>query len=97
MHPDLAKHAGIDLDDAEPIGEFALEGETCTGLRKNVTCLIVDGHGDEIELPSIPVIFVEPWTVKREFASVLGTLGMGHIRVTVCARGQWIEISQESS
>ena len=66
MNPRLANDAGIALGNAERIGEFALEGHKCTGLKKNVSCLIVWGNENEIELPSIPVIFTDPWPVKRE-------------------------------
>lgn len=96
VHAGLAAEAGIDLTNAEPIDQFALEGELCTGRRVRVTCLVTDGR-DEIELPDISVIFVTPWPEKRQFAGVLGTLGMEHIRVTVCAKGQWIDLSDALS
>lgn len=91
---DLAAEAGIDFANAEPIGEFPLEGELCTGRRVNTTCIILDGH-EELELPDVPVIFVTPWPRRRQFGGVLGTFGMEHIRVTVCAREQWINLSGE--
>jgi hypothetical protein len=93
---DLAEEVGIDLTEAEPIGEFALEGEMCTGRRINATCIVLDGH-DELVLPDVPVIFVTPWPTKRQFGGVLGTLGMEHIRVTVSARQQWFDLSAEAS
>jgi hypothetical protein len=96
VHAALAAEAGIDLTNAEPIGEFALEGELCTGRRVNATCVVTDGR-DELELPAVPVTFVTPWPSKRQFAGVLGTLGMEHMRVTVCAKGQWIDLSDEPS
>jgi len=93
---DLAEEAGIDLADAEPIDEFILEGEACTGRRINATCVVLDGH-HELELLDIPVIFVTPWPGKRQFCGVLGTLGMEHMRGTVSVREQWFDLSAESS
>lgn len=90
----LATEAGVDLTRAEPIDEFVLEGETCTGRRVNTTCVVLDGH-EELELPDVSIIFVTPWPSKRQFAGVLGTLGMEDMRVTVCAREQWIDLSAE--
>jgi hypothetical protein len=96
VHAGLAAEAGIDLIDAEPISEFALEGELCTGRRVTTSCVVTDGR-DEIELPDVPVTFVTPWPPKRQFAGVLGTLGMENLRVTVCARERWIALSDEPS
>lgn len=96
VHGDLAAEAGIDLTNAQTVDEFALEGELCTGRRINVTCIVLNGH-DEIELSDVPVIFVTPWSAKRQFAGILGTLGMEHLRVTVCAGEQWIDLSEEPS
>lgn len=96
VHAGLAAEAGIDLTGAEPIDEFVLEGETCTGRRVNARCVALDGH-DELPLPGVPVIFVTPWPTRRQFAGVLGTLGMEHMRVTVCVREQWFDLSDESS
>lgn len=94
VHAALAEEAGIDLTNAELVDEFVLEGERCTGRRLNTICVLTDGR-DEIELADVPVIFVTPWPTKRQFAGVLGTLGMEQMRVTVCAKGQWIELSGE--
>jgi hypothetical protein len=96
VHADLAAEAGIDLTDAEAIDEFALEGELCSGRRVTTTCVATDGR-DEVDLLDVPVTFVTPWSPKRQFAGVLGTLGMEHLRVTVCARERWIDLSDEPS
>jgi hypothetical protein len=91
---ELAEESGISLDGAEEIGEFNLEGETVTGLRVNATCVITDGH-EQIELPDIPLIFMSSRPEHRQFAAVLGTTGMKNIRVTICAREQWLGIISE--
>lgn len=94
VHAGLAEEAGINLAEAELVGEFKLEGESCTGKRVNATCVVTNGH-DEIELSDVPIIFVRPWPTKRQFAGLLGTLGMEHMRVTICARERWIDLSEE--
>jgi hypothetical protein len=93
---DLAEDAGIDLTEAEPIGEFPLEGGLCTGRRVEATCIALDGN-EELALPDMPVIFVTSWPTKRQFGGILGTHGMEHIRVTVSVRQQWFDLSAEAS
>jgi hypothetical protein len=48
-------------------------------------------------IASVPVIFVTPWPEWRQYAAVLGTLGMKHMRVTVCVKEQWVDLCTESS
>jgi hypothetical protein len=90
----LAEEAGINLDGAEEIGEFDLEGETCTGRKAHVDCVITNGS-ETIELPNIPVIFPSSRPADRQFAAVFGTINMARLRITVCAKDGWLEIARE--
>jgi hypothetical protein len=85
----LADEAGVNLDDAQPTGQFQLGGQEVSGLLKSVDCHIQGSTGETIRLPDVRVIFTDPW-VSTEYGGLLGTRAMNTILVTICASPQWI-------